>query len=104
MYLQHPKYKIDYSKFQIQHPKYKIDYSKFQIQFPKYQMDYLEYHIQNSQERARLLGLSQRALNEGNTNAIVFVTGDQVFDHNSHCDDTILPGQQRADADDVADI
>ena len=79
MYLQHPKYKIDYSKFQIQHPKYKIDYSKFQIQFPKYQMDYLEYHIQNSQERARLLGLSQRALNEGNTNAVVFVTGDQVM-------------------------
>jgi len=29
------------------------------------------------QERARLLGLSQRALNEGKTNAIVFVTGDQ---------------------------
>ena len=36
-------------------------------------------HRDYSKERARLLGLSQRALNEGNTNAVVFVTGDQVF-------------------------
>ena len=36
-------------------------------------------HPDYSKERARLLGLSQRALNEGNTNAVVFVTGDQVL-------------------------
>ena len=36
-------------------------------------------HPEYSKERARLLGLSQRALNEGNTNAVVFVTGDQVL-------------------------
>jgi len=29
------------------------------------------------QERARLLGLAQRALNQGNTRAVVFVSGDQ---------------------------
>ena len=50
------------------------------------------FKLQIPQERARLLGLSQRALNEGKTNAVVFVTGDQVSPHNH--DDVILPSQQ----------
>ena len=40
-------------------------------------------------------------MNEGNTNAVVFVTGDQVVDHSNA--DNVLPGQHCADADDVAE-
>ena len=43
------------------------------------------HHPNWPQERARLLGLTQRALNEGNTNAVVFVTGDQVGEYKYNC-------------------
>ena len=50
------------------------------------------------QERARLLGLTQRALNEGNTNAVVFVTGDQVGEYKYNC----FEGSQQKD--EIADV
>ena len=86
---------------QTQLSKDKIDYSKYQIQLQECQtlsqlLTYVTanttFKLQIPQERARLLGLSQRALNEGKTNAVVFVTGDQVSPHNH--DDVFLPSQQ----------
>ena len=47
------------------------------------------------QERARLLGLVQRALSQGTTKVVVFVSGDQVS--SAVCDDPVCRSQHWAE-------